>query len=56
MDSLEGKQISKDILEKRGLSYSIELVEVQGDKYIVRNTFGSTITYIKKGENYFLEG
>lgn len=55
MDSFEQKQIIDDILQKRSLSYSIELVEVQGEKYTVRNTFGSAITYIKKGENYFLE-
>jgi hypothetical protein len=55
MDSEEEKRIIDDILNKRRLSYSIEILDVQGDKYTVRNNFGSTIVYIKKGDNYFVE-
>jgi len=55
MDSKEEKKIIEDILNQRKLSYSIEILDVQGDKYTVRNNFGSTIVYIKKDNNYFLE-
>ena len=55
MDSEEEKRIIDDILKKRRLSYSIEILDVQGAKYTVRNNFGSTIVYIKKGDNYFIE-
>ena len=55
MDSKEEKNIVEDILNKRRLSYSIEILDVQGDKYNVRNNFGSTITYIKKDDKFFLE-
>ncbi|KKK46522.1 hypothetical protein LCGC14_0905910 [marine sediment metagenome] len=55
MDPTEEKRIIEDILKKRRLSYSIELLDVQGNKYTVRNNFGSTIVYIKKKDNYFLE-
>ncbi|MFX0041643.1 MAG: hypothetical protein ACFE8L_01910 [Candidatus Hodarchaeota archaeon] len=55
MDMEEEKRIIDDILKKRRLSYSIEILDVQGDKYTVRNNFGSTIVYIKKGDNYFVE-
>ena len=55
MDYEEQKVIVNDILKQRRLPYSIELVDVQGDKYIVKNTFGTTNTYIKIGENYLLE-
>ncbi len=55
MDSIEEKKIINEIMIQRRLSYSIEVLEVQGDKYTVRNNFGSTITYVKKGENYFTE-
>ncbi|MFW9882700.1 MAG: hypothetical protein ACFFG0_57285 [Candidatus Thorarchaeota archaeon] len=55
MDSKEEKKIIEDILKHRRLSYSIEVLDVQGDKYSIRNNFGSTIVYIKKGDNYFLE-
>ncbi|MFW9941742.1 MAG: hypothetical protein ACFFFT_11935 [Candidatus Thorarchaeota archaeon] len=55
MDSKEEKQIIEDILNKRRLSYSIEILDVQGEKYTVRNNFGSTIVYIKKDDDYFLE-
>lgn len=51
----EEKKIIKEIMTQRRLPYSIELEEVQGDKYIVRNTFGSKIVYVKKGEIYHLE-
>ncbi len=55
MDPVEEKRIVNEILKDRALSYSIELLEVEGDKYTVRNTFGSTIIYKKKGSKYFLE-
>ncbi|MFX1417705.1 MAG: hypothetical protein ACFE9N_02165 [Promethearchaeota archaeon] len=55
MDSQEEKKIIEEILKHRRLSYSIEVLDVQGDKYTIRNNFGSTIVYVKKGENYFLE-
>ncbi len=55
MDSNEEKKIINEILNQRRLSYSIEVLDVQGDKYTIRNNFGSTITYVKKGDNYILE-
>ena len=55
MDPEEEKKIIDDILKKRRLSYSIEILDVQGDKYTVRNNFGSTIVYIKKNDNYVVE-
>ncbi|MFX1410038.1 MAG: hypothetical protein ACFFA6_06780 [Promethearchaeota archaeon] len=55
MDPTEEKKIIDDILKKRRLSYSIEILDVQDDKYTIRNNFGSTSVYIKKGDNYFLE-
>ncbi len=55
MDTVEEERIVNEILKDRALSYSIELLEVEGDKYTVRNTFGSTIIYKKKGSKYFLE-
>lgn len=51
----EGKEIIEDIIKKRSLPYSIELIDVQGEKYTVRNNFGSTIVYIKKGEDFIIE-
>lgn len=56
MDVKEEKKIVEEILKDRRLPHSIEILDVDGDKYTVRNNFGSTITYYKKGENYFLEG
>jgi len=55
MDSKEEKKIIEDILDQRKLSYSIEILDIQGDKYTVRNNFGSTTVYIKKDNSYFLE-
>ncbi|MHA1724920.1 MAG: hypothetical protein ACTSYC_01145 [Promethearchaeota archaeon] len=55
MDEAEKRKIEQDIIKKRRLPYSLDLIEVNGDKYIVLNNFGSTITYIKKGDEYFLE-
>ena len=55
MDSKEEKKIIEDILMQRKLSYSIEVLDVQGDKYTIRNNFGSTTVYIKKGNSYSLE-
>ena len=49
------KKITEDIINQRRLPYSIQIVKVEGDKITTRNNFGSTIVYIKKGENYFLE-
>ncbi len=46
------KEIIEEIMKQRRLPYSIELLEIDGDKYTVRNNFGSNIVYIKKGENY----
>ncbi len=55
MNPAEEKRIVDEILKDRALSYSIELLDVEGDKYTVRNTFNSTIIYKKKGSNYYLE-
>ncbi|MFX0038179.1 MAG: hypothetical protein ACFFB9_08715 [Promethearchaeota archaeon] len=55
MDIQEEKKIIEDIMKQRRMSYSIEILDVQGDKYTIRNNFGSIIVYIKKGESYFLE-
>ena len=55
MDFEEEKKIIEEILIQRRLSYSIEILDVQGDKYTVRNNFGSTITYIKKDDKFLLE-
>ena len=55
MDPKEEKEIIESIIKDRRLPYSIELLEVDGNKYTVRNNFGSTVIYIKKGENFFLE-
>ncbi|MFX0179517.1 MAG: hypothetical protein ACFE78_04955 [Candidatus Hodarchaeota archaeon] len=55
MDAKEEKKIVEEILKDRRLPHSIEILDVDGDKYTVRNNFGSTIIYYKKGENYFLE-
>jgi len=55
MDALEEKRIVEEILENRRLPYSIELLEVDDNKYRVRNNFGSTVVYIKQDDNYYLE-
>ncbi|UCD00786.1 MAG: hypothetical protein JSV23_07820 [Promethearchaeota archaeon] len=55
MDSEEEKKIIEDILKQRRLSYSIEILDVQGDRYTIRNNFGSTIVYIKKGDRFLSE-
>ena len=55
MDALEEKKIVEDILKNRRIPYSIELIEVDDTKYTVRNNFGSTVVYIKKDGNYYLE-
>lgn len=52
MDAQEEKKIIDEIIKQRRLPYSIQLLEVQGDKYKVRNTFGSEIIFVKKGELY----
>lgn len=51
----EEKEIIEGIIKRRGLPYSVEFIDVQGEKFTVRNNFGSTIVYIKKGENFILE-
>ncbi|MGV9173258.1 MAG: hypothetical protein ACOC44_01620 [Promethearchaeia archaeon] len=55
MDPQEEKEFIEEIMEDRHLPYSVELLDVQGDKYTVRNNFGSTMIYIKKDGNYYLE-
>ncbi|MFX1377487.1 MAG: hypothetical protein ACFFA4_00185 [Promethearchaeota archaeon] len=55
MDAKEEKKIIEDIMKQRRLSYSIEILDVQGDKYTIRNNFGSTIIYVKKRDFYYLE-
>ena len=55
MDALEEKKIVEDIQENRRLPYSIELLEVDENKYIIRNNFGSTVEYFKKDGKYYLE-
>jgi hypothetical protein len=55
MDALEEKEIVEDILKNRRIPYSIELLEVDDNKYTVRNNFGSTVVYIKKDDKYYLE-
>ena len=47
MEPAEEKKIVDEIIKNRRLSYSIEILEVEGDKYTVRNNFGSTAIYIK---------
>ncbi len=49
------KAIMNEIIKQRRLPYSVELVEINGDRYTVRNNFGSTMVYIKKGEIFNLE-
>lgn len=55
MDALEEKRIIEEILKNRRIPYSIELLEVDDNKYTVRNSFGSTVIYIKKDDSYYLE-
>ena len=55
MDALEEKRIVEEILKNRRIPYSIELLEVDDNKYTVRNNFGSTVIYIKKDNSYYLE-
>ncbi|TET04549.1 MAG: hypothetical protein E3J90_01145 [Promethearchaeota archaeon] len=55
MDALEEKRIVEEILKNRRIPYSIELLEVDDNKYTVRNNFGSTVIYIKKDDSYYLE-
>ena len=55
MDPNEEKIIIDEILKSRRLSYSMEFVEQDGDKFTVRNNFDSKIVYIKKENGYFLE-
>ena len=55
MDPVEEKRIVEEILRNRRLPYSIELLDIEGDKYTVRNNFGSTVVYLKKDDNFYLE-
>ena len=55
MDDLEEKKIVEEILKNRRIPYSIELLEVDNNKYTIRNNFGSTVVYVKKDDNYYLE-
>ena len=55
IDALEEKRIVEEILKNRRIPYSIELLEVDDNKYTVRNNFGSTVVYFKKDESYYLE-
>ena len=55
MDPIEEKKIIDEILKNRRLSYSLELIEHNGDKYTVRSNFDSKTVYVKKGNDYFLE-
>ncbi len=56
MDSQEEKKIIEEIMSQRSLSYSIEILDIQGDKYTIRNNFGSSMIYVKKGAHFLLEG
>ncbi len=55
MDPEEKRVIAEQIVRSRRLPYSIEVVEVNNNNYKVINNFGSEITYIKKGDTYYLE-
>ena len=55
MDPEEEKIIINNIISKRRLPYSIEVLDVQGNKYTVRNNFNSTIVYVKKGDEFYIE-
>ena len=46
------KKISDEIIKQRRLPYAIEIQCIEGDRITVQNSFGSTIVYLKKGENY----
>ena len=54
MDVEEEKQLIEEIIKNRRLPYSIEILNVEGNKITVRNNFGSTMVYFKEGENYIL--
>jgi len=56
MDSQEEKKIIEEIMRQRRLSYSVEILDIQGDKYTIRNNFGSSMIYVRKGEHFLLEG
>ena len=55
MEAKEKKMIIQDIIRKRRLPYSLDLIAVQGNKYRVVNNFGSEMVYIKKDDQYYLE-
>jgi hypothetical protein len=55
MDEKEEKEILKEIRTSNRLPYSIEIISVEGDVYTVRNNWGNTITYYKKGDKYLLK-
>ena len=53
MDPEEERKILDELIKHRRIPYSIELLDVDGDKITVRNNFGSTITYLKKKDGTF---
>lgn len=53
MDSEEERKILKELIKQRRIPYSIELLDVTGNKITVRNNFGSTITYTHKKNGTF---
>jgi len=55
MDPVEKKLIIQEIVRKRRLPYSLDLIDVQGNKFRVKNNFGSEKVYIKKDDQYYLE-
>jgi len=55
MDPEEKRAVAQEIVRERRLPYSIEVLEEKDNKYRVKNNFGSEITYIKKGDSYYLE-
>jgi hypothetical protein len=55
MDPQDEKKLIKDIIRQRSLSYSLELLDVQGDKYKFRTNFGSEIVYVNVDCQFFME-
>ncbi len=53
MDPEEERKILNDLIKQRRIPYSIELLDVDGNKISVRNNFGSTITYTRKKDGTF---
>ena len=55
MSKEDEKKIIDDIINKRRLPYSIEIVDIQGDQITVLNNYDCKMVYIKKGDDYFLK-